>query len=226
MKSIAVLGIRFSAPNHELSGPNHHSSVSALQLLSILAMALILAISGQSPAQAQGSSVTIGKHQLQQATWPKAPLQIQILDERPRVKDMRTPEQAPENFVIPIPPMQTAKGQGAGASSAVRMEYNNLPSAGFGQSNIPAGGMAPARSLPTTKSGGLSPVDKPPRPIGLVGPQGGQRQLSVSAKTPTSAATYSKSYDRMSLLSGSSGSDQSVKKDVNGTLLHGQGNGR
>jgi hypothetical protein len=206
-------------PRNWLSGLAHYR-FHFPYLLSLPTIALMLSLCCPTQAQAQQSYVTIQKGQLQHAGWHTAPLQIQILDERPRVSDLRTPEQAPENFVIPISPMPTVQGQTTSVGSGVRMVHSNLPQAGFGQTNIPAAGLGPARSLPSTRSGGLSPIDKAPRPIGLTAPKGSERQLSVSAKTPVAAATYSQNYNHgLSLLSGSSGADKSVREIVRADLI-------
>ena len=195
------------------------SAFRNFHFLAVQAMVLIYGISCPSMAQAQGTSVTLQKGQLQRVTWPTAPLQIQILDERPRVKDLRTPEQAAESYVIPIPPMAGAQGQN-GAASSVRMERSTLPQAGFGQSNISPRGMGPARSLPSTRSGGLSPVDKHARPIGFSTP-GNHPELAVSAKAPIAAATYGNDHSHgMGLHSGSSGSEKSIREIVKGDVVH------
>jgi hypothetical protein len=115
----------------------------------------------------------------------------------------------------------TSYARSGGGLSSVRMERSNLTPAGFGQTNIPAAGIAPARNLPTTRQGGLSPVDKPVRPIGMAAPQASPRQLSVTGKAPTVAATYVNNYNKgLRPASASSGGEQLIKRDVTGLICH------
>lgn len=124
-------------------------------------LATTLSVCGEARAQ---QSVNLKKGQLQQASWYKSPLQVQILDDGPKVNDYR---QAPANdpgYNIPIAPIGNNGGRipegglpfqtGSGPVMA-RMGQNTLPQSGFGPSNIPARGMGPAGALPQTKMGGL-----------------------------------------------------------------------
>ena len=199
-------------------------SPKLLPALRLPAMVLLSALTifcwTERPAQADPSYVTLQKGQLQPATWYKAPLNIQITDERPRVSDCRRPDEAPQQLNIPIPPMPDAVGGTAG----VKMVQRTLEPTGF-TSNIPAGGINPKQTLPPVPRGGLSPIDSKrslsqPRPIHLNNHSAANstnaRKLSDK---PAATASYGPSYQAASLPAGlpySSG--QTTRTSVSGTL--------
>ncbi|MBZ0190047.1 MAG: hypothetical protein K8F91_27650, partial [Candidatus Obscuribacterales bacterium] len=138
--------------------------------LTLTVLAGVLTISS-APALAQGFQVHPKK--LDKTTFYNSPRQIQILDERPQIRDFR--EAPAQQQMIPLPPgpvgsMGSNGGGGAGAlgdapggsSAPIQMggpgdmPYRTpnqgslpLPKSGFsGPSNIPAGGMAPRNALP------------------------------------------------------------------------------
>jgi len=191
-----------------------------MQKFSLCTLALCAALfTNISAAQAQ-NSVKLHRGDLQQAGWYHAPVSIQITDERARVKDLRQPDEAPQDIIIPIGPVGSAAPNSVGGSG-VKMVRSNLTPANFGsQSNISARKPYDSASLPATRSGGLSPVDKPPvRQIGM--PAGAARQLAVSGqrqqKAPE-AASYPGYQRGGSLISGGGGSNHKVSENVVGVL--------
>jgi len=175
---------------------------------------------GSGQAALAQNSVTLHKGQLPQAGWYKAPLNIQITDDRPRVSDFRTPDEVPQDIIIPIGPVKGGQPQTVG-SPGVKMVRSNLTPAYGGQSNISARKPINAGALPPTTMGGHSPVDKPqPRPIGM--PAGPAREMIVAAQRqqkPAAAAAYP-GYQNGggSLLSGGGGGGHKVSENVVGVL--------
>lgn len=142
-----------------------------------------------SPAEAQ-TVVNIKRDQLEQVKPYNAPRQVYILDENPKVKDLR---RAPENsptYGINIAPLPGVKGQPG--VIMLTPERSSLPQSGF-QSQIPAGGMIKPK-LPGTTMGGHAPIDRVPgapsaqsaRPVGLKSVQA----LRTGKPTTTTPATY------------------------------------
>ncbi|MBP9091872.1 hypothetical protein KBI23_12680 [bacterium] len=188
-----------------------------MKTLTILAVLALLSCT--NPAGAQ-QSVTLRKGQLQQAGWFKAPLNVQITDERPRVRDLRHADEAEQNFVIPIGPVPSSS---SGGNQSVRMMSNHLTPSGF-QTNISA--QKNVRPLNQVKMGGLTPAAAPPRPVGSSRtPIAKQNVFTAPAlasnKSTPVAATYGPS--QSSLLPGSSqGSQSSFSKEVLARLRHGK----
>lgn len=108
-----------------------------------------------SPAEAQ-TVVNIKKHQLEQVEYYHAPLNVQILDENPRIKDHRHARPNEPDFAINIAPLPGANGQPG--VIMLTPERSGLPQSGF-QSQIPAGGLIKPR-LPGTTMGGHAPIDR------------------------------------------------------------------
>jgi hypothetical protein len=175
-------------------------------------LAVLSLLSCANPASAQ-QSVTLRKDQLQKVGWFKAPLDIQIVDERPRVTDTRAGEEAPQNFVVPIGPIP---GSSAGGNQSVKMVSNRLKPSGF-KSNISAKNNV--RPLNQVKIGGLTPIATPARPIGALKP--GCKNipcapaLATTRSTPV-AATYTPSKSSLGY-----GSQNGFSKDVLARLRHG-----
>ena len=134
--------------------PNKHCLVLPL-------LTAITALSSNAQAKADNGFVTV-PNKLQQADYYHAPRQAQLVDERMRVKNFVLPDAPAENAVFAIPPY--ANGV-PGSSAGVKMVGNTLPQSRF-SSQIPAGGITPARALPQTKMGGITPI-APARHIGL-----------------------------------------------------------
>ncbi|MBS1998921.1 MAG: hypothetical protein JSS86_21495, partial [Cyanobacteria bacterium SZAS LIN-2] len=98
---------------------------SLLAAFGLAALALSPISGAVAPAQAQGF-VTLKKGQLPAADKIIAsPLQIQIVDERPRVKNFVKDDPEPESIVIPIGPVGKAPSNSVG--SGVKFEHSNLP---------------------------------------------------------------------------------------------------
>lgn len=191
--------------------------------------ACLAALSISDAAYAQGS-VNLKKGQLQQAGWYKSPLQVQILDDGPKVADYRTAPSNDNGFNIPIAPMGNNGGripegglpfQTGSGPVQVRMQQNTLPQSGFGGSNIPARGMGPMTALPGTKMGGLGAqyanqqkanTQVSARPVGLGKPS------MVGAKAAPVAASYGGSYGA-GAGGGYSGGGSSTSTSVRAKLL-------
>ncbi len=162
-----------------------------MKSLTTLAALAALGLLNCAPAEAQ-QTVTLRKNQLQQVGWFKAPLNVQITDERPHVSDLRRADEGPQNFVIPVGPGPTAKASG---NQGVRMMSNHLTPSGF-QTNISAAN--PVRQLSPAKMGGLTPRAAQAaavRPIGANSNKAAKQNiftgptLATMKSTPT-AATY------------------------------------
>lgn len=184
-------------------------------------LALLALLGCANPASAQ-QSVTLRKGQLQQAGWFKAPLNVQITDERPRVRDLRHGDEEAQDFVIPIGPVP---GSSSGGNHSVRMMSNHLTPSGF-QTNISA--QKNVRPLNQVKMGGLTPTAAAPaRPIGSPrAPIAKQNIFTAPAlatiKSTPVAATYSKSQSSSGLDSSQFGSQSGFSKEVLARLRHAQ----
>lgn len=195
----------------------------------MVAGAVLASLSLCEEAKAQ-NSVNLKKGQLQQAGWYKSPLQVQILDDGPKVSDYRTAPSNDNGYNIPIAPMGNNGGRipeggmpfqtGSGPVQA-RMQQSALPQSGFGGSNIPARGMGPAMALPAAKMGGLgaqyanqnkASTNVNARPVGLGKP------AAVTAKSAPTAASYGGSYGAGSG-GGYGGSGGSTSTAVRAKLL-------
>jgi hypothetical protein len=159
------------------------------------------------PAYGQNTT-SVNKKALEKSTFYSAPREIQILDERPVVKDFR---EAPENAgSIDIPPGPNAGsvgGHGGGAlgpnggapganipAGGLQLPAGNsptyreapaalrtLPKSGFGGSNIPARGMGPRGLLPGITTGVVGKImaQNKPTPTGeAAGPAKGMKANS------------------------------------------------
>lgn len=143
-----------------------------------------------SPAEAQ-TVVNIKRDQLEQVKSHTAPRQIQILDENPRVTDLRHPRVPAPTYAIDIAPLTGSTHQPG--VIVLTPERTSLPQSGF-QSQIPSGGMTKPR-LPGTTMGGHGPIDRAPgmpstqsaRPVGIKSVQATKPSKSVA----TAPATYS-----------------------------------
>ncbi|HEY9772303.1 MAG TPA: hypothetical protein V6C81_00680 [Planktothrix sp.] len=138
------------------------------------ALTILISSVAASPAMAQQR---INKNALEKATFYQSPREVQIIDDRPIVRDFREAEQAPGT--IDLPPGPTGSGGGYGGSGAGALGggpgstipagglpigsnrgYRTapggglpLPKSGFGRdTNIPARGMAPRGNLPDASS--------------------------------------------------------------------------
>lgn len=132
-----------------------------------------------TPCQAQGFK--IDQKKLDKTHFYSAPRQMQILDERPIIKDFREAPSAPQHIELPPGPAGFGGGGGGGAgalpgggpgggagsgpmqlggpvmqprtSNGMIPSAGALPKSGFGgPSNIPARGMGPRGALPDATS--------------------------------------------------------------------------
>ena len=177
-----------AAPKIDLNAVLPMAQLPQRNLLLIFALSLASGLSAL-PASAQ-NSVTVRGHQLEQASWPKARLQLQIVDESPELKDCRRRKETSPNYLINIGPLPAAAAPSG--TIVLTPEQNSLPASGF-TSQIPAGGMAPSRSLPATTMGGHAPTGTAaagPRPIMKLG----HDNLVAGRKLPSSSAPVLASY--------------------------------
>lgn len=138
----------------------------------IVAATACVAVSA-APSMAQGFK--IDQRKLDKTTFYSAPRQMQILDERPIIKDFREAPAAPQQIELPPGPQGFGGGGGGGAGAlqgggpgggggsapmqmggpVVQPRTSNgmvpsagaLPRSGFGPSNIPARGLGPKGPL-------------------------------------------------------------------------------
>lgn len=192
----------------------------------VLLFTLVSTVSLVDAQKAQAEGFQVKAKQLDKATWHKAPLQIQLIDNRPRVTDHRQASEEP-TYLINVPPVQQGQSPtqvinvgGAPGSGGTLINASKLPAAGFG-SNIPVGGTAKPNNLPSGMStnrlagtykapaaaqpGAFRPAQAKPgqarapqAPVAMIvsRPTGG----SVSGGTTTSANAYGKVLGRGSLL--------------------------
>jgi hypothetical protein len=130
-----------------------------------LLMLSLVSLAAASPSYAQQK---IDPKSLGKATWHESPREIQIIDERPLIKDFREAPSASQSIELPSAPGSGnyggngggALGGGApllpangiqlgGGGPSFRSAQVGLPKSGFGgPSNIPARGLGPAGALP------------------------------------------------------------------------------
>jgi hypothetical protein len=142
-----------------------------------------------APAQAQQQQ-TINQKARQKASWYNSPREIQIIDERPMVRDFREAPQTPQSIALPPGPGAAKPGQYGGGAGAMPEGGDVIPSGGMpigGQgdpgyrtpietspvgldkadlnhrpSNIPAAGLGPKGPLPGGFSTGIHGRVSPP----------------------------------------------------------------
>ncbi len=164
-----------------------------------LAISLVIAATASlavctAPSMAQGFK--IDQRKLDKTTFYSAPRQMQILDERPIIKDFREAPQAQQQIELPPGPQGFGGGGGGGAGAlqgggpggggggapmqmggpVVQPRTSNgmvpsagaLPKSGFGPSNIPARGMGPKGPLAdaTTTNRLMGKMMTPPKAQG------------------------------------------------------------
>jgi hypothetical protein len=215
-----------------------------LSALSVAALGglLILAL----PGSAQGTR--INKNALEKTKFYEAPRELQIIDDRPVVRDFREAPQDAGSIEIPPGPAGSGGGYGGSGSGALgggpgssipagglqlggpNQGYRNapagigsLPKSGFGGSNIPARGMGPRNLLPSGSSNNqlMGKMMTPPPSQPAVGrPQG---MSPTPARTNgnyngPAVSTYSGGYGQGSG-SGYGGSASRTDSSVRGHLL-------
>lgn len=186
---------------------------------SLLTTAMLLAVGLSLPlassANAQERKVTISRDKLPPVTWFNAPWMIDIVDERPRVNDLRTSTNAP-SYEITIPPLAQSKST-AGS-------YRNLSPVSLNGSNInkcqtPNRNLAPAtRPIYAMKD---SPA--PLRPVHHSGAPGKITGAGTAKMQPGKSATFtyadSNSFSSPIFTSSTRTFSQQSKAEVRGKLL-------
>jgi len=214
-----------------------------LVLLSVSAGLCLVVAAQEADAQQQ----RVRENAMNKSRWYNAPREIQIIDERPIVKDFREAPQAPGYVDLPPGPEGFGGGYGGGgagsmgdpgggASAPLQLGGPNqgyrtdspmsgspmpLPKSGFGrESNIPARGMGPKGPLPGVTQGVLGKM-MTPKPGAGAGPGSGAgnvRGRLLGGSKPAQAQSYSGGYGSGSGI-GSSGSASRSESNVRGTLL-------
>ena len=123
--------------------------MAALSLCAITSsLTSIQHASAEGYAHSNGS-YKVQKNALQKADWNVTPLEYQILDTRPTVRDFRTPDVEPDKMVFDLSPLQSVPGKtirmgggsGNGGGSPFKSAPNHLmslPRVGFGsEANAP-----------------------------------------------------------------------------------------
>jgi hypothetical protein len=215
--------------------------MSILRQLGYVAALSLLSLASVAPSYAQQK---IDQKSLSKATWHESPREIQILDERPVIRDFREAPAAAQQIELPPGPQGSGGGYGGNGGGALGggppslpaggMQLGNgsgpgyrsapqaaLPKSGFGgPSNIPARGMAPAGTLPGVTKGVLGNIMAKPKGNGAgAGPAGGiappRGRSNGNSNGPAVA-----SYGGYGTGSGTgTGAASSTESNVRGTLL-------
>ena len=165
------------------------------------------------------------KGALQQSTWYKSNMQVQIVDDGPVVHDYRTAPKNDPGWQIPIGPAGGDNGRipeggipvgGDGGPRQMRIAPNSLPQSGFGGSNIPARGMGPANALPSTKMGGLGNAGQQQKTSTGVSARPIGRPQTVSQMA--GPASYGNNYGGGSGPAYGGGGNSSTSTNVSGKL--------
>lgn len=218
-----------------------------MQYIRTALAAIALTIGIFSIGQAASAQQMVNPKARQKTSWYNAPREIQIIDERPMIKDFREAPSAAG--MISLPPGPTGFGGAGGGGGAGAMpdgmggvpvlpasgmpigggpSYRTpvdplgaLPKSGFGRdTNIPARGMAPKGALPNGFTTGIHGQVMPfAKPMGASGGRGAMARSArpMSAKGPTTAASYGGNYTSSGGGSGGGGGGSSTA--VTGRLM-------
>lgn len=184
---------------------------------------------------------------LSKATWHESPHEIQILDERPVIRDFREAPAPPQNITLPPGPQGYDPSSGGGGGGALNGGAPNLPSGGMqlgngrdpgyrtpssglgslpksgfgGPSNIPARGMAPRGALPGVTQGVVGNImAKKPAVAAAAAPAGGMARPMARTQGYTPSAPKVASYGGYGQGAGNGvGSSSSTETSLRGTLL-------
>jgi len=209
-------------------------SVALLSLVSVL------------PSSAQQQRVD--QKALEKTHWHENPREIQIIDERPVIRDFREAPAANQSIELPPGPQGLNPNGGGGGGGALGGGAPSLPSGGLqlgngkdpgyrtpqgglgtlpksgfgGPSNIPARGMAPRGALPGVTQGVIGNImAKKPAVAASAGPAGGMSgrpMARTSGNTPTAPKVAS--YGGYGQGAGNGvGSSNSTETSLRGTLL-------
>lgn len=209
---------------------------SALLFL-LLVCSAAPALAAPQQRQQQHGGYMVDTSNLQLSTFNKSPLQVQILDNSPRVSDHRHPAQV-NPLIIAIPPLPNAQavqipvgavpiGNGIYAipsqsPSANRsnpmVDLSNLPQAGY-QSNIPAQPISTGRNLaPGFATGVHANMAKPPHAV-----SGAPAFLTSKPTRPAANSMQSKQQTAMytdQMMSVGCGSRSTTTSSVKGTVIN------
>jgi hypothetical protein len=150
------------------------------------------------PVLADDGVTRIKNNTLEHVGWYKAPIEVQITDDGPKVKDLRRQE-VNRNFDIrirPLPPAQESTtvidpdgpgnsvgGMQTGAPATIRINANRPPRSGF-ESNIPSSGPRRPSGLPDGST--TNRLANQPLAQGFV--QGSMLHPAVSKPKPANAS--------------------------------------
>ena len=205
----------------------------------------VLSVVSIAPSWAQQQ---MNQKSLSKATWHESPHEIQILDERPVIRDFREAPSAPQNITLPPGPQGFDPSGGGGGGGALGGGAPNLPTGGMqlgngkdpgyrtpasgmgslpksgfsGPSNIPSRGMAPRGALPGVTQGVIGNImAKKPAVAAAAGPAGGMGAHPMARTMGnTPKATPIASYGGYGQGAGSGvGSSSSTETNLRGTLL-------
>lgn len=184
----------------------------------------------------------------QKASWYNAPREVQIIDERPVVRDFREAPSAPSQIQLPPGPQGFggpgggggggAMGDGGGGSPVLpaggmpiggnggpgyrtpAMSGLPLEHSGFGNhTNIPAGGIGPKGVLPNGQTTGVhGSLMTPTAHSAPAASAAGNRAAMAPARAATPAASYGGNYTQP--VGGSSGGGSGASTAVRGVLLN------
>lgn len=185
--------------------------------IKVLPLLLLLSVGlSNSQALAQGGGgYKIRKDALEKVQWYHAPREIQILDDRPVINDMRGGQ--PSSMAPSAAPMSL---------NGTPLNAAPLPKSGFGASNIPIGGFAAGKPLPAGSStnmlaGKMAKPQAMGRPGSLLkSTRGSQAAMQPMSAGPARTATYGGSYSAPSGGGMGGGSTQS-STSVSGRITRG-----
>lgn len=179
------------------------------------------------PASAQAH---INSNAMEKSRFYQAPRQVQIVDDRPIIKDFRTTAEAPQ--MVQLPPAPQGFGGGYGGQGAGALGNSSVLPAGGMQLGKQSGGIPlglprsgfgsnmknPVASLPngTTTNRLMGKMMTPQKNSLKIGPSRHAMLQQPQANAPQSVATYQRSYPQTT---GSSTGSTNASTSVRGFLL-------
>ncbi len=181
----------------------------------ILGLSILAAISIAPDAKAQGSINTKARSK---AVWYNAPHEVQIIDERPMVRDFREAPSAPSSIQLPPAPQGFGGAGGGGGGGAMGdggapvLPAGGMPIGGDGgpgyrtpagssvpldkvgftrnPSNIPAGGIRPRGVLPSGQTTGVHGSLMTPVAHTAAPASGAGNRAAMAPRAATPVASY------------------------------------